>query len=98
MVDIPKRPIAEQVQKPCGVCADVFDLPAKAFSQTPLKHPAKLTLSISIRPNRRWALLAIIAKSYSNAFQISVAYSRIVRSDENQPMRAVFNTAERHQA
>ncbi|MGF6128786.1 hypothetical protein QF019_004010 [Pseudomonas frederiksbergensis] len=73
-------------------------MPAKAFAQTPLKHPVKLALSISIRPNVRWALLAIIAKSYSKAFQISVAYSRIVRSDENQPIREVFNTAERHQA
>jgi len=33
---------------------------------------------------------------YSSAFQISVAYSRMVRSDENQPIRAVFSTAERH--
>jgi hypothetical protein len=32
----------------------------------------------------------------SSAFQISPAYSRMVRSEENQPMRAVLRTAERH--
>ena len=65
-----------------------------------LATPAKLTLSISIRPNRRWALRTFVVKnyikSYPRAFQISVAYSRIVRSDENQPIRAVLSTAERH--
>ncbi len=60
------------------------------------KHPENLALSISVRPNNRRAGLAIIAKSYSNAFQISVAYSRMVRSDENQPIRELLNTAERH--
>ena len=30
--------------------------------------------------------------------QISVAYSRIVRSEENHPMRAVFSTLDRHHA
>lgn len=69
-------------------------MPAKAFTQRSLK----LVLSISARPNNRRALRATIAKSYSRAFQISVAYSRMVRSEENQPIRAVFNTAERHHA
>ncbi len=32
----------------------------------------------------------------SSARQISFAYSRMVRSEENQPMRAVLSTAERH--
>ena len=31
-------------------------------------------------------------------FQMSSAYSRIVRSEENQPIRAVFSTLARHQA
>lgn len=32
----------------------------------------------------------------SSTRQISLAYSRMARSEENQPMRAVFSTAERH--
>jgi len=44
----------------------------------------------------RRASISTRLKTYSSAFQISVAYSRMVRSDENQPIRAVFNTAERH--
>ena len=31
-------------------------------------------------------------------FQMSAAYSRMARSEENQPTRAVFSTLERHQA
>ena len=30
-------------------------------------------------------------------FQMSSEYSRMVRSDENQPIRAVFSTLARHQ-
>ncbi len=55
--------------------------------------------SISTRPNKRWALCTLLGfsrKPQSKAFQISVAYSRMVRSEENQPMRAVLSTAERH--
>ena len=44
----------------------------------------------------RRASISSRSKTYSNAFQISVAYSRMVRSDENQPIRALLNTAERH--
>ncbi|MNK83859.1 hypothetical protein D3C87_1036910 [compost metagenome] len=44
----------------------------------------------------RRASISTCLKTYSSAFQISVAYSRMVRSDENQPIRAVLNTAERH--
>ena len=39
---------------------------------------------------------AFYALLQSSAFQISLAYSRMVLSEENQPMRAVFSTAERH--
>jgi len=34
----------------------------------------------------------------TGTFQMSSAYSRMVRSDEKKPMCAVFSTAERHQA
>ncbi len=36
------------------------------------------------------------SRPYSSACQISCAYSRMVRSDENHPMRAVLSTAMRH--
>ncbi|MDT4889282.1 hypothetical protein FQZ97_1259670 [compost metagenome] len=36
------------------------------------------------------------AQGFTGACQISAAYSRMVRSEENQPMRAVLSTAERH--
>src|SRR5690606_41688289 len=37
------------------------------------------------------------ARPAYNTFQMSSAYSRMVLSDENQPVRAVLSTAERHQ-
>ena len=37
-------------------------------------------------------------KVRGSTFQMSEAYSRIARSEENQPTRAVFSTLERHQA
>ena len=69
-----------------------------AFASKPAPTGIKVVLSISIKPNHRRACFAITVRNYSSAFQISVAYSRMVRSEENQPIREVFNTAERHHA
>ena len=71
---------------------------SKSDRRTAAPTGIKLVPSISIKPDNRRAWLAIFVKSYSSAFQISVAYSRMVRSEENQPIREVFNTAERHHA
>ena len=43
-------------------------------------------------------LLLLDLRCYTGTFQMSFEYSRIVRSDENQPMRAVFRIAFFHQS